>query len=235
MNRYIQIGGRSKESLTRVPDSGYAVVTFSFERYFTTSHVQISTLFLHVPWVPKYMLKWCTEQPRGVHKWVIHLCMPLMCTGKWWRIRMLHRNIFQQECITSRMQTAGFLPYGRGGSVWGASVWRRGVSAWGSLCPGVSVQGGLCPGIFVQGSLSRGFLSRGVSVQGVSVQEGQCPGSLCPGGSPWQRPPPPETEWHTGVKTLPCHNFVAGGKNTQNERNLNPHERVHGQPAYSIC
>ena len=26
-------------------------------------------------------LKWCTVQPRGIHKWVLHLCTPLMCTG----------------------------------------------------------------------------------------------------------------------------------------------------------
>ena len=64
----------------------------------------------------------------------------------------------------------------------------------GGLCPGGSLSrgglypGGLCPGGSLSregGSLSRGFLSWGISVQGrgVSVQGGLCPGKggLCPG------------------------------------------------------
>ena len=39
-------------------------------------------------------------------------------------------------------------------------------------------------GVSIQGSLSRGSLSRRVSVEeGVSVQGGLCPGGLCPGVS----------------------------------------------------
>ena len=64
-------------------------------------------------------------------------------------------------------------------------------------------------GVFVQGrflsrgSLCRGSLSRGgVSVQGVSVQGGSLSGR-----------PPLWTESQTGVNTLPCRNFVAGGNN----------------------
>ena len=85
----------------------------------------------------------------------------------------------------------------------------------GGLCPrgspsvGICVWGGLCPG----GSLSRegspsGEVCRGgVSVRGVSVQ-----GDLCPGGLPDRDPPPSEqNDRQTGVKTLPCHNFIVGG------------------------
>ena len=35
-------------------------------------------------------------------------------------------------------------------------------------------------------------------------------GAVCPGGV---ADPPMWTEWQTGVQTLPCRNFVAGGKN----------------------
>ena len=37
--------------------------------------------------------KLCTVQPRSIHKLVLNLCMPLMCTGIQGRRRMLHRNI----------------------------------------------------------------------------------------------------------------------------------------------
>ena len=65
----------------------------------------------------------------------------------------------------------------------GASV--QGVSVWGISVQGIFCLGGLCPGH----SLSRGSLSRDVSVQGgVTVQGDLCPGGfcldgLCPGGS----------------------------------------------------
>ena len=34
-----------------------------------------------------------TAQPRGVRECVLHLCIPLMCTGKWGRTGMLHRRL----------------------------------------------------------------------------------------------------------------------------------------------
>ena len=43
---------------------------------------------------------------------------------------------------------------------------------------------------------------------------GVCPGGVCPVGiCPWRcgRPPCEWNDWQTGVKTLPCRNFVAGG------------------------
>ena len=55
----------------------------------------------------------------------------------------------------------------------------RGSLSRGSLSKEVSVQGGLSPG----GSLSRGSLSRGASVQWVSVQGGLCPGDSFSRGS----------------------------------------------------
>ena len=65
----------------------------------------------------------------------------------------------------------------------------------GSLSYGVSVQGHLCPGGLYPGtSLSRGSLSRRVSVLGglqrVSVLGVSVQGGLCPGGSLSGRPPP---------------------------------------------
>ena len=45
----------------------------------------------------------------------------------------------------------------------------------------------------------------------VSVQEGGvCPGAMSARGC-LPDTPPPWTEWQTGVKTLPCHNYVAEG------------------------
>ena len=43
---------------------------------------------------------WCTVQSRGIHKWLFHLCMPLMCPGKWWCIRMLRRLMWRTSFIT---------------------------------------------------------------------------------------------------------------------------------------
>ena len=54
------------------------------------------------------------------------------------------------------------------------------------------------------GTLSGGFLSGG---------GGQSPPGHVTCGACWDRDPPPPmwTELQTGVKTLPCRNFVAGG------------------------
>ena len=38
-------------------------------------------------------LRFNLGKPRmGVRKQVFYLCAPILCTGKWWRITMLHRN-----------------------------------------------------------------------------------------------------------------------------------------------
>ena len=42
--------------------------------------------------VAQYVDKLCTAQRRGVHKRVLHLCMPLLCTGIRGRMKMLHWN-----------------------------------------------------------------------------------------------------------------------------------------------
>ena len=57
----------------------------------------------------------------------------------------------------------------------------------------VSAQGGVCPG----GCLPKGCLPRGCLPKGVSGT-----------------PPPLWTESQTPVKTLPCRNYIADGKNT---------------------
>ena len=55
-----------------------------------------------------------------------------------------------------------------------------------------------------------GWVCRGGSAWGVSAQGGVCPGGGClPGGVSAQG-----TEWQTGIKILPCRNFVADGKNS---------------------
>ena len=105
---------------------------------------------------------------------------------------------------------------GRGG------VW-QGCLAEGCLpvgvCPGGCLFGGVCPG----GCLPRGVSAQGVCLPrgGVSAQGVSAQGCVCPGVA---RHPPvgvsaqglPDTpceqnDWQTGVKTLPCRNFVAGG------------------------
>ena len=138
------------------------------------------------------------------------------------------------------MRTVRSLPYGgRGGavSVQGISVQGGlclGVSVQLGLCPG----GAFCPGAFCPGgSLSRGSSVWRLSVWGVSVQGALCPGDLCPegslsrGASVWRvsvgglgpggslsrgvslTETPLWTESQTCVKTVPCHNFIAGGNN----------------------
>ena len=64
----------------------------------------------------------------------------------------------------------------------------------------------------------RGGLLLGASCSGRSAPGGSAPGRVCSGG--WgvvsqhalRQTPPPWTESQTPVKTLPCPNFVAGGK-----------------------
>ena len=91
----------------------------------------------------------------------------------------IFRILWKTRIDSSRMRTARSWPYGGG-------LCLRGVSGGG-----VFVQGGLCPG----GLCPRGPLSRGrLCPRGVSVL----------GGLPDRDPPPPWTEWQTGVKILPC-------------------------------
>ena len=103
----------------------------------------------------------------------------------------------------------------------------------GGVCPGgcVSFPGGFAQGCLprVRGCLPGGCLPRGclpgegVSAQGrvclprrVSAYGGVCPGGVfaqggvCLGVS-GRHPPCEQNDWQTGVKTLPCRNFVAGG------------------------
>ena len=77
-----------------------------------------------------------------------------------------------------------------------------------------------------QHALGRKGVSQPALGRGCLLREG-VPGVVWPGGVPGVPPrgqggiypggrcrhPPPWTEWQTGVKTLPCRNFVAGGKN----------------------
>ena len=129
---------------------------------------------------------------------------------------------------SSRLRTVRSVTVSFGGG--GVSVR---VSARGCL-HGDVCKGGVCPGVSVQG----------LSVQGVSAQEGCLPrgcqptgvrpveGGVCPGGGGvfpgWVGvcpveclPEPPWTEWQTGVKTLPCCNYIAdGNNNTSTKRYL---------------
>ena len=102
----------------------------------------------------------------------------------------------------------------RGGVCPGRGVCPRMVSARG-VCPGGCLpkgmclpRGGVCQGVSAQGALSMECLPRRVSAQGSVYQGGVCPGDVCGRHPPW-------TEWQTRVKTLPCRNFLAGGKNMQ--------------------
>ena len=79
---------------------------------------------------------------------------------------------------------------------------------------------GVCLGGVCRGRcLPRGCLPRGcvclekVSAQGVSAW-GCLPGGCLPGGVS-QIPPCEENDWQTGVKTLPCPNYVANVRNDE--------------------
>ena len=56
---------------------------------------------------------------------------------------------------------------------------------------------------------------------GVSAQGGVCLGGVYPGVS--ARPPTPRTESQTGVKTLPCRNYVADGNYHLTAKNCQGH------------
>ena len=54
------------------------------------------------PLVIQCMLKDLPHNPRGMHKWVFPSCTLLMCTGKWWPIRML---------LQTELQYSGFISF----------------------------------------------------------------------------------------------------------------------------
>ena len=90
----------------------------------------------------------------------------------------------------------GYAPGGPGCLLWGGGSVQGGVCSWGGVCS----QGGVCRG---------------------GVCSGGC---LLPGEYPsmhWGRPPPLLTESQMPVKTLPCPNFVAGGKYSEGSKKLN--------------
>ena len=39
----------------------------------------------------------CVVHAKMMYHVNTHLCTPLMCTGKWWRIKMLYRNSFSEQ------------------------------------------------------------------------------------------------------------------------------------------
>ena len=102
----------------------------------------------------------------------------------------------------------------------------------GVYIPACTGQGGVHPSMHWAGvCVSQHALGREVCIpactgQGVSAGRGSAQGGVCLGvsaqGDVWQTPPRPEADtpceqndWQTGVKTLPCRNFVADGKNFQ--------------------
>ena len=125
------------------------------------------------------------------------------------------KKFFITSMHSSRMHTVRLLtisgggPPTEGGSAsrgvcptWGVCLTPRGQpNPGGGLHPEGwgSASGGVCPprgGLHPWGSASKG---------------GVCP---TPGGS--AHPLCEQNDWQTGVKTLPCRNFVAGGKNIRN-------------------
>ena len=109
----------------------------------------------------------------------------------------------QEEVLNARtrMHSSRMLTVRCSGRLWGGG----GV---GVCLGGVSAQMGCLP----RGGVSWGW---GVSAQGgVCIVGGVCRGGCLPNTPPW-------TEWQTGVKTLPCHNYVAdGNKNTIHTRHV---------------
>ena len=115
---------------------------------------------------------------------------------------------------------------------------RGGVSVLDCKNPGGVCPGGVCPGGVMWGCMSRGVSVQGVSARGLSAWGWSCdlshhafdvtcmlpPHQLSVNTSAaayivWPRcmlgytAPLLWTEWQTGVKILPCRNFVVGGKN----------------------
>ena len=114
----------------------------------------------------------------------------------------LPRGVFAQGgCLPRGCMPNGCLPRCRclsRGWVWGCLP--RDVCPMGAVCS--LPRGGVCPG----GCL--GGYALGVSTKGVVCCQGVCLPSRSRGCLPdthlW-------TEWQTGVKTLPCRNYVEDG------------------------
>ena len=103
----------------------------------------------------------------------------------------------------------------------GGCVSQHALGREGDVCASQYTLGVCIPACTGQGRcLSWGVDGQmeGVSAQGVSARGGVCPGGCLPGGClpgrVWQTPPCGHNSRHALVKTLPCRNFVAGGKNS---------------------
>ena len=140
------------------------------------------------------------------------------------QIRVMHRNA-KQDCIPVGCVPPARWPYLGGGCTCPGGVPARGgvpvqggcpggVPAWGvylgGTCPGGCTWGGVPAwGVYLPGGCTcpGGYLPReGVYLPGGVPAQGGC---TCQGGVP-ARYSPPWTEWQTGVKILPCPNFVCG-------------------------
>ena len=93
------------------------------------------------------------------------------------------------------------------------ACWCRGSASGGSASRGVCIWGVCTRGVCIQGGLHLGSLHAGICIQREgSAFRGEClgglpnlPPGLHPGcGGVGQTPFSLWTEWHTGVKTLPC-------------------------------
>ena len=134
-------------------------------------------------------------------------CVKFTSARFWW-LSTKFRKQMQTRKHSSRMRTARLLTlsqhaFGRWVyrrmhvCVYPSMHWAGGVSPWG-----VSARGDVYPNMHWAGGVYPG----GVSTRG-------CLARKCV----WQTPPL-WTEWQTGVKTLPCRNFVAGGKKWETNR-----------------
>ena len=152
------------------------------------------------------------------HTWLISVRLAECCAWQkpWKRMQ------------TSRMRTARLLTVSQHALCMGvciqACTGQGGVSP-GGVCPGrylprrVSAQRGVCPGGICPGGVSAG--EKGIVARGRCVADTpSSPADTCPGQTlAGQIPPWADTlwtEWQTGVKTLPCRNYVAGGNECNN-------------------
>ena len=137
--------------------------------------------------------------------------------------QMLSRSISWYFTFLYQTTIYEVLPYFNKTNVFGNTTDKQECLPVGCVPPARYRMGGLCPGgLYPGGSLSRGvsvwgFLSRGSLSRGISVRGGVplSRGVSVQGVSLTEMPVPPWTESQTRVETLPCRNFVAGGKNAE--------------------